>query len=160
MSWIIRGIPPLILLFFSFFALPQIGLSIKAFQAAAVGLILYTTFYYAEAIRSGLASIQSGQYLAARSLGFTSFHTLRRIIIPQAFISILPPYISFTMDTIKGTSLASAISVAELMGNARRIIASTYLPVEILIIVAIIYGLVNQLLVVAHNQFERRFDWR
>ena len=159
-SWVARGIPPLIILFFMFFALPGFGLALSAAQAGVIGMTLYTTFYYAEAVRAGLASADPGQYLAARSLGLTPLHTFRRIILPPAMSSILPPYISYTMDTVKGTSLLAAISVAELMGNAKQMIASTVRPIEILIVVALMYGLFNMTLVAAHSFVEGRIHWR
>ena len=159
-SWVVRGIPPLIILFFMFFVLPGFGLALSAVQAGVLGMTVYTTFYYAEAVRAGLASAEPGQYLAARSLGLSPLHTFRRIIVPPAMSSILPPYISYTMDTVKGTSLLAAISVAELTGNARQMIASTVRPIEILLVVGLMYGLFNIALVAAHSFVERRIRWR
>ncbi|MER2533695.1 MAG: ABC transporter permease subunit [Rhizobiaceae bacterium] len=90
-SWVIRGVPPLMILFCVFFIAPQAGLEIDAFPAAVIAMTLFMTFYFAEAIRAGLASVPKGQYQAALALGLPPGRTFGRIVMPQALPSIIPP---------------------------------------------------------------------
>ncbi|MDE3077113.1 MAG: amino acid ABC transporter permease [Chloroflexota bacterium] len=138
-SWLIRGIPLLVLLFFSYYALPQLGLKFSAFGAAILAISIDTGAYTSEIIRSGIISVDRGQYEAARALHLSPVWTMRRIILPQAIRVIVPPYFSNAIVLLKATSLAGVITVAELTGDANRIVSSTFRPLEILTIVALLY---------------------
>jgi His/Glu/Gln/Arg/opine family amino acid ABC transporter permease subunit len=153
-----RGIPPLLLLFASYFLLPAIGLRLDPFDAAAIGMIAYTTFYFAESLRAGLAAVPPGQHAAARALALPPVRTALRIILPQAIPAALPSYIGQATEVIKGSALTSSIAVPETMGNAYQLILATNRPFEILLLVAIIYAVLDSILLLAQGALDRR--WR
>ena len=116
-----RNIPLLILLFIIFYGLPQ-ELHIKEPVAGAVGLGLYTAAYIAETLRSGVFAVGKGQIDASLSLGFTYTNTLRRIVLPQAFRTVIPPLGSLMIAMIKNSAvIGGALAVSDLLRTAREI---------------------------------------
>lgn len=159
-SWIMRGIPPLLILFLVYFAFPQFGLDMKPFPAAVTGMTLYMTFYFAESVRAGLAAVDAGQYQAARALALPPVRTFFRIVLPQALPASIPSYISHATEVVKNSALTASIAVAETMGNAYQLIISTNRPFEILLFVAAIYATLDSILIVAQSRAERRWHVR
>lgn len=120
-----RNIPLLILLFIIFYGLPQ-ELKIEETVAGTVGLGLYTAAYVAETIRSGVFAVGKGQIDASLSLGLTYAQTLRRIVLPQAFRTVIPPLGSLTIAMIKNSAvIGGALAVSDLLRVAREINADT-----------------------------------
>jgi His/Glu/Gln/Arg/opine family amino acid ABC transporter permease subunit len=156
--WLGRGIPALVILFFSYYALPRvIGVGLEPYQAAIIGLGLETGAFQGEVIRSGLLSVDSGQYEAAKALGMSQGHLMRRIILPQAIRVAIPPYFSSAMALLRTTSLASVITVQEMTGLANRFVASTFRPLEIIGIVGLLYLALSSVLQLIQLLLERRF---
>lgn len=116
---IIRNLPLLLLIFFTYFALPQIGIRFDIFWASVVALTIFESSMISEIIRAGLNSIPKGQIEAGRSTGLTYGQTQLYIVIPQAFRAMVPPIVSQFIALIKDTSLATIISLPELTHNAR-----------------------------------------
>ena len=142
-SWILRGIPPLVILFAAYFVVPQFGISLTPLAAAIAGFTAYNTFVVAELIVAGFRSLDREQHAAIAALGLPPFRAYRRVLLPQALPSIIPPYISYSTDMVKGTALAGSIGVLELVTRANQVILATNRPFEILIGVAVIYGIVD-----------------
>ena len=116
-----RNIPLLILLFIIFYGLPQ-ELGIEEQVAGTVGLGLYTAAYVAETIRSGVFAVGKGQIEASLSLGFTYPQTLRRIVLPQAIRTVIPPLGSLTIAMIKNSAVVGgALAVSDLLRVAREV---------------------------------------
>jgi putative glutamine transport system permease protein len=116
-----RNIPLLILLFIIFYGLPQ-ELNIEEMVAGTVGLGLYTAAYIAETIRSGVFAVGKGQIEASLSLGFTYPQTLRRVVLPQAFRTVIPPLGSLTIAMIKNSAvIGGALAVSDLLRTAREV---------------------------------------
>jgi His/Glu/Gln/Arg/opine family amino acid ABC transporter permease subunit len=159
-SWLVRGIPPLLLLLIVFFVPGQFGVNMPSFLSALVGMGLYMAFYFAEIFRGGLASVGRGQFQAAESLGLSPLRTFGRIILPQMLPAVLPSYISHASSLLKNTALASAVAVRELTGVAKSLFAVTYRPLETLIVVAAIYALISALLFLVQFALERRWARR
>lgn len=159
-SWVMRGVPPLLILFFCFFGLPQLGITLEPFASAFLAMTAYMAFYFAEIFRSGLASVPAGQWQAARALGMSPLRTLVRIIIPQAIPAALPGFVSHSTEILKGTALSAAVAVPELTSAARRVFAVTYKPFEIFIAAAIIYAFLDGLLLCIQLIGERWADRR
>ncbi|PZQ47585.1 MAG: amino acid ABC transporter permease [Rhodovulum sulfidophilum] len=155
LSWIFRGVPPLLILFFAFFALPFLGLRLDPLPSATIAMSSYMAFYFAEAFRAGLASVPEGQWQAARALGLSPARTLLRIILPQTIPAALPPYVSHATEVLKGTALAAAVAVPELSSAAKRVFVVTYRPLEILIVAAAIYAVLDALLLLPQFLGER-----
>jgi His/Glu/Gln/Arg/opine family amino acid ABC transporter permease subunit len=153
--WLFRGIPALVLLFFTFYALPQLGVSMSPVNAAILGLGLSASAYNAEFFRSGIMSVDKGQWEASRALAISGARTWRRIVLPQAVRIILPPYMSNAITLLKSTSLASVITVSEITGVANRLISSTFRPIEILTVVAALYLAMSTVLTLLQHLAER-----
>ncbi|MCW6512174.1 amino acid ABC transporter permease [Lichenifustis flavocetrariae] len=142
-SWILRGIPPLVILFVAYFVVPQFGISLTPLVAAIAGFTAYNTLVVAELIVAGFRSVDPGQHAAIAALGLPPFRAYRRVLLPQALPSIIPPYISYSTDMVKGTALAGSIGVLELVTRANQVILATNRPFEILLGIAALYGIVD-----------------
>ena len=155
LSAVLRGIPPLLVLFIVFFGLPPLGIPLEPFPSAVLAMTLYMAFYFGEVFRGGLVSIPPGQWQAADALGLPRRRTVVRIILPQTLPAVLPPYISHATEVLKGTALATAVAVPELTSAARQVFVVTYRPFEILIVAAIIYAILDGLLLSVQFAGER-----
>ena len=142
---VIRDTPLLLQLYFFYFLLPDIlpALRLSKFTCIAVALVINSGAYMAEIFRSGIQSIDRGQTEAARSLGLSSSQTMLRIILPQAFKNVLPAMCNEFVAVTKETSLASTFYVGDLMTQYQTISGKTYLVIEPLIIIGIIYFIVT-----------------
>jgi His/Glu/Gln/Arg/opine family amino acid ABC transporter permease subunit len=160
LSWAMRGLPPLVVLFFVYFVAPQLGFDIPPFPAAAIAMASYMTFYLAEAIRGGLAAVDPGQRLAARALALPRLRVLLRIVLPQALPAIVPPYISYATEVVKDSALAGSIAVPEMMGNATQLIMRTGRPFQILLFVGLLYVVLDSILLVAQSKAEVAWQTR
>ncbi|MFW5735610.1 MAG: amino acid ABC transporter permease [Oceanidesulfovibrio sp.] len=138
----IRNTPLLIQIFFIYFVLGQV-LDIDRFAAAVLALSLFEGAYASEVFRSGIASIDKGQWQAAHSLGLSTWHTYRHVVLPQAIRRILPPLASQAVALVKDSALVSTIAVLELTQQAQIVIAETFLTFEIWFTVAAIYLVVT-----------------
>ena len=154
-SWIFRGIPPLLLLFFAFFGLPSVGIKLAPLPSAIVGMSTYMSFYFAEVFRAGLESVPKGQWKAAKALGLSPSRTLIRIVMPQMIPAALPSYISHATELLKGTALAAAVAVPELTSAAKQVFVVTYRPFEILLAAAAIYAVLDSVLLAVQFAGER-----
>jgi polar amino acid transport system permease protein len=135
-----RDTPVLIQLIWFFYAFPiLIGTQLTPFAAALLGLSLNTSAYCAEIFRGGIASIHRGQMEGARAIGMTHGQAMRRVILPQVFKRMLPAFTNRTIEVAKMSSLASVISVHELMYQGRLLSSTYYRPFEILTALAFIY---------------------
>jgi polar amino acid transport system permease protein len=137
-----RALPLLVLLIWIYFCVPILfGVRISAFASAATGLSINLAAFVAETIRAGVESIPSGFTEAARALGMTKSQTMRRIILPQAVRQMMPALFGLYISMLKLSSLASVISVTELLHAANDVISQTYRPLEIYTTIAAIYVL-------------------
>ncbi|BCM86881.1 amino acid ABC transporter permease [Methylobacterium indicum] len=137
---VFRGTPVLIQLIWFFYAFPiVIGVQLSPFVAALLGLALNTAAYCAEIFRGGIQSVPKGQFEGARALGMTRAQAMRRVILPQVLRRMLPAFTNRAIELAKVTSLASVLSVHELMYQGRLLSATYYRPLEILTTVAIVY---------------------
>lgn len=138
---IVRDTPLLLQLYFFYFLLPDIlpALKLSKFTCIAVALIFNSAAYMSEVFRSGIQSVDRGQTEAARSLGLSASQTMTRIVLPQAFKNVLPAMCNEFVAITKETSLASTFYVGDLMTQYQTISGKTYLVIEPLIIIGIIY---------------------
>ena len=157
-TWIFRGTPLLLQLFFFYYGLPFIGLKLNPFQAAVIGLSLNCGAYMAEIIRGGIQSIDKGQFEAAKALGFNYNETMRKIILPQTFKVIIPPVGNEFIAMLKDTSLVSTIAMVELMRSAQQMYASTFKPIEIFLTAGILYLLMTTIFTAVFSIFEKKLS--
>lgn len=154
--WIIRGTPLLVQLFIIFYGLPAAGITLDPLAAAIIGFTLSVGAYNSEVIRAAILSISKGQWEAAYSIGMTDGQALRRIILPQAARVSIPPLSNSFISLVKDTSLAAAITVAEMFQIAQRITASTYEPLWLYSEAAFIYLIFCTALSAIQNRMENR----
>ena len=142
---IVRDTPLLLQLYFFYFLLPDLlpALRLSKFTCIAVALIFNSGAYMSEVFRSGIQSIDRGQTEAARSLGLSASQTMIRIILPQAFKNVLPAMCNEFVAITKETSLASTFYVGDLMTQYQTISGKTYMVIEPLIIIGVIYFVVT-----------------
>lgn len=137
---IIRGTPLLVQTFLVFYGLPSlIDRPIPAYVAAILALSINSGAYVGEIVRSGIQSIDKGQWEAAVSLGLTRKQTMTHIILPQAFRRILPPLGNEFIALLKDSSLVSVIALEELVRKGQIIIGRTFRPFEVWLAVAVIF---------------------
>ncbi len=155
---IIRGTPMLLQLHMFYFALPQLipFLNKKQYLCVAIALVCNSAAYVSEIIRSGIQAVDIGQTEAARSLGMSSKLTMTQIILPQAIKNILPALGNEFIMIVKDTSLASTFFIGDLMTQCLLIKGATYLTMEPLIMVAIVYFVLTFILTKLLAVFERR----
>jgi polar amino acid transport system permease protein len=153
--WIFRGTPLLLQLFFIYYALPSLGITLRPFTAAVLGLGLNYSAYLAEIMRGAIESIDSGQMEAAKAIGMSYWQAMRRIIIPQTYKRLVPPVGNEFIALIKDTALVSTIAMVELMRAANQIFSATF-NVYILIEAAFIYLILTSIFTVSFRKIEDR----
>ncbi len=119
-------------------------------------LVINASAYISQIIRAGINAVDKGQWEAARSIGLSNTHVMTRVILPQAVKNILPALCNEFISTVKGTSLASVFFVGELMTSYRTVQSATFLALQSLTIVGIIYFILNFVLSRALRLLERR----
>ncbi|MDP9740923.1 UNVERIFIED_ORG: putative glutamine transport system permease protein [Bacillus sp. B2I3] len=151
----VRNLPLLLIIFFTYFALPEIRIKLEIIPAAIVALTIFESAMLSEVIRSGLKSIDKGQMEAARSSGLSYTQALIHIILPQALRRMVPPIVSQFISLLKDTSLAVVISLPELTHHGQIIYGQSqkYL-IPILIMVALMYFIVNYSLSLVAQRLE------
>jgi polar amino acid transport system permease protein len=162
--WIFRAIPTLLQLLFVWDGLPQLFPALRgdwfsAFVAASIALSLNEAAYAAEIFRGGLLAIDEGQRLAARALGLSPVKVFTKVIAPQLIRVTIPPLANDFITMLKITSLASVISLQELLARTETLIASSFRFVEYYSAAALYYLVVVSIFMVIQAQIERRFVW-
>src|SRR5258708_503787 len=135
-----RAIPVLVVIVWTFFALPiAAGLTMPPFAAALLALTIHLAAYAAEIVRAGIESVRPGQTRAALTLGMSRRQVLRRIILPQASVRMLPAFGSLLSITIKDTAIASVIAVPELMRQSETLAGQSFQPLEVYTFAMLVY---------------------
>ena len=173
--WFFRGTPLLVQLLFWYnvgYAFPTLSLGIPfgpeflhfspntlliPIVAALIGLGMNEAAYMAEIVRAGILSVDEGQFEAAQSLGMGRLQVMRRVVLPQAMRVIVPPTGNEVISMLKNTSLASVITVTELLYSVQLIYAATYQTIPMLLVASIWYIIVTTLLTVGQYYVERFF---
>lgn len=154
---VFRTTPPLVQLFWFFFALPLlIGVEMTPFMAAVVTFSIQSAAFFAEVFRGGIVSIERGQWEAAKAIGMDRRQTLHRIVLPQAVKRMIPAFMERSIELMKTTTLVATISYADLLFAANEISQKTFRPLETLTVAALIYFVVIFAFSLAMRQVERR----
>lgn len=125
-----RGTSLLVQIYWIFFVLPLFGFTLPAFTAGFLAVAMNSGAYGAEMVRGGIQSVAKGQWEAAYALSMSSAKRMRRIILPQAFVIMLPTIGNLFIDVLKGTALTSLIAVTDLMFQAKQINNITFLSAQ------------------------------
>lgn len=153
--WFFRGTPLLLQLFFIYYGLPSLGITLAPLTAAVIGLGVNYSAYLGEIIRGGIQSIDHGQMEAAKALGMTYGQAMRRVIIPQTYKRLMPPIGNEFIALIKDTALVSTIAMVELMRAADQLF-NTYFNVTALVLAAIVYLVLTTVFTFIFEKIEYR----
>ena len=152
-----RTTPPLVQLFWFFFALPiLIQVEMTPFVAAALTFSIQSAAFFAEVFRAGIVSIDRGQSEAARALGMTGAQAMRRVILPQAVKRMIPAFMERSIELMKTTTLVATVSYADLLFQANEVAQKTFRPLEVFTVTALIYFVVIYCASLVVHQIERR----
>ncbi len=155
---IIRGTPMLLQIMFMYIMLPEIGIHISSFATAVLSIGLNSCAYISQVMKSGIKSIDKGQIEAAKCLGISTFNLILHIILPQAFIVVIPALLNEFITLIKDSSLASLIGVIELYKRGEIIISYTHDAISIYLIIGMVYLIITSILTLIVNGVERRIN--
>jgi polar amino acid transport system permease protein len=155
--WLFRGTPLLVQLVVIYTGLPQLGFKLGVIESALLGLILHEAAYMAEIIRSGFMSVPAGQREAAWALSLHSRTIFWRVVLPQAFRLMIPPLGNSINGLLKSTSLASVISVEELMRRSEMLMQEQFLTLEVYAAAAVYYLVLTTLWDLVQRPLESYF---
>ena len=152
-----RNTPILVQLVWVHFAWPELfGIKFDIYTSSVLALALQSSGYLAEEYRAGIESIEKGQFEASKSLGMTYPRMMGRVILPQAFMRMLPGILNQFVTCFKSTSIVSVIAVPDLMYQAGLIASATFLPMQIYSFVAVLYFIMVLIVSSTVRQLSRR----
>ena len=154
-TWIWRGTPLMLQLFFFYYAAPSIGICPPPFWAAAIAYILNAAAYMTEIVRSGIQAVEKGQFEASKALGMTFWQTMSRIIVPQIIKQILPATCSEVIVLFKDTALVAAIGMSDLLRSAKEIVSADFKITSFFLAFAI-YMIISFILVKIFTRWEKK----
>lgn len=155
---IFRATPPLVQLFWFFFALPiLVGVEMTPFAAASLTFAIQSAAFFAEAFRAGIVSVDRGQWEGARALGMTQRQLMRRVVLPQAIKRMLPAFLERVIELMKTTTLVATISYADLLFQANEVAQKTFRPLEVFTVAALMYFVVIYGFSLVAGRLERRW---
>ncbi len=135
-----RTTPPLVQLFWFFFALPILaGVEMTPFVAASLTFSIQSAAFFAEVFRGGIESVERGQWEAAEAIGMSRAQAMRRIVLPQAVKRMIPAFMERSIELMKTTTLVATVSYADLLFQANEVAQKTFRPLEVFTVTALIY---------------------
>ncbi len=155
--WIFRGTPLLVQLLVIYTGLPLFGLRFSIWEAALLGLSLNEAAYLSEILRAGILSVPKGQREAALALGLRRRQVFRLVTWPQALRLVIPPLGNSVNGLLKTTSVASVISVDELLRRTQILIQERFLVLELFAVAALYYLAMTTLWELVQRRLERRY---
>jgi polar amino acid transport system permease protein len=153
----LRGTPLLVQLYFLFYILPDVGIYLSPLVAGVLGLGLHYGTYTAEVYRAGIDNIPSGQWEAAKACNLTGRQTWVHVIIPQAVPPMIPALANYFVAMFKETPLLSAITVLELMNQARSVANFSYRYLEPMTLVGVFFLAISVPAVILLRHLEHRY---
>lgn len=153
---LIRGVPGLVMIFAVYYLLPLTGLNLREFWAAAAALSVFFVAHVTEVARGAIQSVPKGQLDAASAIGLTFLQRLAYVVLPQAAMRFLPPWMNVVVETIKGTALVSLLGIVDLMMATQQVVARTFEAMTFYVVAVAIYVAVNATLSALSRRLERR----
>ncbi len=154
---VFRTTPPLVQLFWFFFALPiLIQVEMTPYVAAVLTFSIQSAAFFAEVFRGGIVSVERGQWEGARALGMTPRQTMRRVVLPQAVKRMIPAFLERAVELMKTTTLVATVSYADLLFQTNEVAQKTFRPLEVFTVTALIYFVV----IFAASTFVQRLERR
>jgi polar amino acid transport system permease protein len=151
-----RNTPLLVVLYFTYFMIPTIGLRLSSFESALLAMTLHAGAYMTEILRAGLIAVPHGQYEAGHAQGMSRWQILRHVVMPQVFRTIYAPLGNQFIAIILASSLTSAIAVNEIASWMQTAGAASFRYFETFLVAALVYLLLSQMVNVARIQIGRR----
>jgi polar amino acid transport system permease protein len=151
-----RGTSALVQLFWLFYVLPDFGILMEPFTVAVLGLGLNVGAYGAEVVRGGIQGVQRGQWEATTALNMTRVQALRRIILPQALVGMIPPWGNQFIDLLKTTSLVSLITMSDLTFKAKTMNDTTMQTIPIFTMALLMYLVMSLSITIGMRLLERK----
>jgi polar amino acid transport system permease protein len=152
----VRGTPLLVQLYFLFYVLPDLGITLSPLVAGVIGLGLHYATYTSEVYRAGIDNVAKGQWEAAKACNLTRAQTWRHVVLPQAIAPMMPALANYFIAMFKETPLLSAITVIELMNQARSIANYNYRYVEPITMVGVFFLVISLVSVLLIHLVSRR----
>jgi polar amino acid transport system permease protein len=156
-SWIMRGTPLLVQLIIIYTGLPQFGIKFTVLESTLLGLTLCEAAYLSEIVRGGIAAVPQAQIYAARAIGMREYQVMFYVIAPQAFRIIIPPLGNSVNSVLKTTSIASIISMQELLRRTQELIQERFLVLELFCVAALYYLAMTTAWDLVQRRIEKRF---
>lgn len=154
---VFRNTPALVQLIWVYYCLPVLtGINLNATTSCTLALALNGAAYVAEIFRAGIQAVPAGQAEAARSVGMSYAASMRKIILPQAFRHMIPPFVNEAVSILKYSSLVSVLGVADLTYQAQTLSTTAFRPIEIFTFIGVVYFLLCWLMSSAAQVLERR----
>ncbi len=156
-TWVFRGTPLLLQLFFAYYGLPVLGITLEPFPAAALTFIVNYGAYFTEIFRGGIESINEGQYEAAKVLGMNYRQTMSRIIIPQTVKRVLPATSNEAINLVKDSALVAVIGLGDLLRAAKVAVTRDFSIIPF-IIAAVFYLVISSVIVTVFRKLEEKYS--
>ena len=153
----VRGTPLLVQLYFLFYILPDVGILLSPLVAGVIGLGLHYGTYTSEVYRAGIDNVSRGQWEAAKATNLTMPQTWRHVILPQALPPMIPALANYVVSMFKETPLLAAITVLELMNQARSLANFHYRYLEPMTLVGVFFLIISVFSVILLRWLERRY---
>lgn len=155
-TWFLRGTPMMVQLYFLYYGLPRLGISLTSYQASVIGLSLNSGAYLAEIIRGGIQAVDKGQFEAAKALGLSYGQTMKRIVIPQTVRIILPSLGNEFITLLKDTSLVASIALTDVLKITHEITSRDFNPLPAYAVAATFYLFFTTVLTYLFGRLEKR----
>jgi polar amino acid transport system permease protein len=156
-TWVFRGTPLLLQLFFAYYGLPVLGITLEPFPAAALTFTINYGAYFTEIFRGGIESIDSGQYEAAQVLGMNYRQTMSRIILPQTIKRVLPATSNEAINLVKDSALVAVIGLGDLLRAAKVAVTRDFSIIPF-IIAAVFYLIISSVIVNVFRRLENKYS--
>ena len=156
-TWVFRGTPLMLQLFFFMFGLPALGVAVDRQWVAVVGFAINYTAYFVEIIRAGLESLPIDQEESAFIMGASVPYTFQKVLMPQAVRSQLPVFANEWITLIKDTALVTVIAIPDLLRKVREVVSRDF-TISPFFIAAIFYLLFSYLIILGLKRIEKRLD--
>lgn len=156
--WVFRGTPLLVQLFVVFYGFPDLGITLKAFTAAAIVFALNEGAYASEIVRAALEAVPAGQMEAGYCVGMSYLQIMGRIILPQAMRTAVPSLANSLISMMKDTSLAFNISLIEMFARTKQIAANNWVVLPLYLEVALIYLMMSTVLTFVQRWLEKKLS--
>jgi polar amino acid transport system permease protein len=150
-----RGTSALVQLFWLFFVLPYFGITLEPVTAAVLGLGLNLGAYGAEVVRGAVQAVPRGQWEASTALNMTRAMALRRIVLPQAFVAMIPPWGNLFIELLKSTALVSLITMSDLTFKAKTLNDFSMKTIPIFTLALLIYLVLSLVITIGMRRLER-----